>query len=202
MKEPEKAPPAWLETIRLEHVPETHSVHVAVFKDIENAEFLHQQLLGRNADFEYAFIDASSVVSRLQVLSAIFKSITVQLNGAMKTPNIHSEIVSSLSPTKNISEAYRRYGITPTSKNIIVVRVLISPSTLTAEDVEKHLVDNVQGVSRPLDDKTLSGFTDWSKIRKYYKLNGVGWVDALKDVGVKSKEMEMLVLGGMSLRGL
>jgi EKC/KEOPS complex subunit CGI121/TPRKB len=50
-----------LETVPLEHIPQTHSVHVAVFKDVENAAFLHQQLLNRNPDFEYAFIDAGVV---------------------------------------------------------------------------------------------------------------------------------------------
>lgn len=50
-----------LETFHLEHVPETHSVHVAVFRDVANAAFLHQQLLARNAEFEYALIDASLV---------------------------------------------------------------------------------------------------------------------------------------------
>lgn len=50
-----------LETIRMEHVPATHSVHVAAYRDVSNAAFLQQQLLGRNPDFEYAFIDASSV---------------------------------------------------------------------------------------------------------------------------------------------
>lgn len=50
-----------LESFQLEHVPPTHSVHVAVFRDVENAAFLHEQLLARNADFEYAFIDGSVV---------------------------------------------------------------------------------------------------------------------------------------------
>ena len=50
-----------LETIQLEHVPATHSVHVSLFRDVANADFLQRQLLGRNQDFEYAFIDATSV---------------------------------------------------------------------------------------------------------------------------------------------
>lgn len=50
-----------VETIQLEHVPDTHAVHVALFRDVQNAAFLHEQLLGRNAEFEYAFIDASVV---------------------------------------------------------------------------------------------------------------------------------------------
>lgn len=55
------SPSQVLETIQLDHVPSTHTVHVGVFKDVANSEFLHQQLLSRNTDFEYAFIDASSV---------------------------------------------------------------------------------------------------------------------------------------------
>lgn len=50
-----------LETVSLEHVPSSHKVHVAMFKDVQNAAFLHEQLLARNADFEYALIDASVV---------------------------------------------------------------------------------------------------------------------------------------------
>jgi hypothetical protein len=36
-------------------------VYVAYFRDVQNAGFLHEQLLARNADFEYALIDASIV---------------------------------------------------------------------------------------------------------------------------------------------
>lgn len=53
--------PGILETIHLEHVPSTHTVHVGLFKDVTNADFLQKQLLSRNSEFEYAFIDATSV---------------------------------------------------------------------------------------------------------------------------------------------
>ncbi|RYP77197.1 hypothetical protein DL771_001246 [Monosporascus sp. 5C6A] len=199
-----------VETIPLEHVPVTHSVHVAVFRDVANSEFLQQQLLSRNQDFEYAFIDASSVISRLQVLSAVYKAITIQLGGNMKTPNIHSEIVCSLSPTNNIAEAYRRYGITPSSRDIIIVKVLIAAGAEStgdqgragARDVEAHLREHVEGTGVPFSDEVLSRATDWAKVRKYYKLNGIGWLDGMKDESLKRREIEVLVLGSMALRGL
>lgn len=50
-----------LETINLPHLPSSLPVHVALYRDIENAPFLRQQLISGNADFEYAFIDASMV---------------------------------------------------------------------------------------------------------------------------------------------
>ncbi|KAI1454680.1 hypothetical protein F4805DRAFT_469204 [Annulohypoxylon moriforme] len=202
--------PEILETIHLEHVPSSHTVHIGLFKDVTNAEFLQKQLLSRNSEFEYAFIDATSVVSRFQILAAVYKAITIQMSGTMKTPNIHSEIVCSLSPNNNISEAYRRFGITATTNALIIIKVLIttpstpsSSSTLTPATIQQHLLTHVRGTPTPLTDEILqSSLTDWGKVRKYYKLNGVNWLDSIKDEKLKRGEMEVLVLEGMALRGL
>jgi EKC/KEOPS complex subunit CGI121/TPRKB len=91
-----------LETIALEHVPPTHRVHVAFFRSVSNAAFLQSQLLARNPAFEYAFIDAAAIVSRLQLLAAVFRAVTGLLDGNLKTPNVHSEIVCSLSASNNV----------------------------------------------------------------------------------------------------
>ena len=72
----------------------------------------------------------------------------------------------------------------------------------TAQDVEAHLTTHVEGRGAAFSDEELAQITDWSKVRKYYKLNGVGWVDAIKDEAARRREMEMLVLGSMALRGL
>lgn len=50
-----------LETIQLSHVPKDYPVHVALYRDLNNAKFLREQLISGNAEFEYAFIDASMV---------------------------------------------------------------------------------------------------------------------------------------------
>jgi len=50
-----------LQTIHLEHLPSSHTIHVALYRDVKNATFLQQQLLIGNTDFEYAFIDAGVV---------------------------------------------------------------------------------------------------------------------------------------------
>lgn len=91
-----------LEKVELEHVPPTYQVYAAFFRDVSNAEFLHAQLLSRNSEFEYAFIDASSVISRLHLLSAVYSAVNVLLDGALRTPNVHSEIVVSLNTNNNV----------------------------------------------------------------------------------------------------
>jgi EKC/KEOPS complex subunit CGI121/TPRKB len=49
-----------LETISLPHLPSL-PIHVALYRDIQNAAFLKAQLLAGQKEFEYAFIDASMV---------------------------------------------------------------------------------------------------------------------------------------------
>ena len=50
-----------LSTLKLAHLPSDLWVHAALFKDLRNAQYLRNQLLSGNSDFEYAFIDASKV---------------------------------------------------------------------------------------------------------------------------------------------
>ena len=52
-----------LQTLHLAHLPPDLAVHVALYTELQNATFLREQLLAGNAEFEYAFIDASVVRS-------------------------------------------------------------------------------------------------------------------------------------------
>lgn len=91
-----------LELLRLEHVPPAYQVYAALFRDVSNADFLYAQLLSRNSEFEYAFVDASSVISRLHLLSAVYGALNALMDGTLRTPNVHSEIVVSLNTSNNV----------------------------------------------------------------------------------------------------
>ncbi|KAG7139666.1 EKC/KEOPS complex subunit like protein [Verticillium longisporum] len=195
-----------LDTIALDLVPADHQVHVALFRGVQNAGFLHSQLLARNAAFEYAFIDASVVASRTQILAAAFRALAAKLSDNLKTPNVHSELVTSLSPSNNIADAYRRFGISPATKDLVVVKITYpsdSASTPVSRDaIEKHLAENVEGTPAEFSDDELAVSTDWTKVKKYYKLNGLPWLDAIKDEQERKLQMDELVLGAMALRGV
>ncbi|TFB05344.1 EKC/KEOPS complex subunit [Trichoderma ghanense] len=195
-----------VEIVQLEHVPSSYQIHLALFRNVKNAGFLHQQLLARNADFEYAFIDASTIVSRVHLLSAVFKAVNSSANGTLRTPNIHSEIVVSLSSSSNIADAYRRFGVSPSTSDLFVVKVTFpsdtTPEPPSADSISQHLKDNVEGDAVPATDQTIQAITDVRTVRKSYKLNGLAWLDAIKDELVKRQEIERLILGGMALRGV
>jgi len=74
-----KSPTSAMETLTLEHLPADYAVHVALFKNVKNAAFLHAQLLARNPEFEYAFIDAS-------IVSLLFVMTSVQRSGRRRNP--------------------------------------------------------------------------------------------------------------------
>ncbi|KJZ75475.1 hypothetical protein HIM_05171 [Hirsutella minnesotensis 3608] len=195
-----------LETVSLEHLPSSHTVHLALFRRVRNAAFLHRQLLDRNADFEYAFVDASVIVSRRQLLSAVFKATLAAASGSLKTPNVHSETVALLSASNNIADAYRRFGISPATTDLLVVKVLSPPSAgsqhHTPDTIWQHLTANVEGDAVAVTDQEIAAVTDLTKVRKYYKLNGIPWLDAIKDEQERRFESERLILTGMALRGL
>ncbi|KAM7211965.1 Kinase binding protein CGI-121 domain containing protein [Rhypophila decipiens] len=205
-----------LEKIQLDLVAPGQEILVAFFRDVSASasELLQKQLFARNPAFEYAFIDATSIISRAHLLSAVFNAVNAAATDSLRTPNVHSEIVISLAPNNNISDAYRRWGIQAgKTSNLIVVKVLpttssesdhSSPIPSSPEQVWAHLTEHLQGATAtPLTDDELSKTTDWaSKIRKYYKLNGVPALDAIKDEVAKRKEMERMVIMAMALREL
>jgi EKC/KEOPS complex subunit CGI121/TPRKB len=111
-----------METITLPHLPNT-PIQVCLFNHVQNSTFLRQQLLEGNKDFEYAFLDASVLISTSQVLAACFKAISDSLNGRLKTRNVHSEIVFALSPNNNVSFLQSSYSEHSTNSQSIDRRV-------------------------------------------------------------------------------
>lgn len=100
-----------------------------------------------------------------------------------------------------IAEAYRRFGITKDTKDLLVVKVTKNHEP-PAVVIGKHLSANVEGEQVDVTDEDIEAVTDLSKVAKYYKLNGLSWFDGIKDKTAKRKELEMLVLGSMALRGV
>ncbi|KAL4925573.1 EKC/KEOPS complex subunit CGI121/TPRKB [Aspergillus undulatus] len=192
-----------LETIHLPHLPSSPEVHAALYKDVQNAPHLRQQLLAGNAEFEYAFIDASMILSRAHALSAIFRAVNDYLNDRLKSRNIHSEVVFSLSPTNNIADSFRKFGISDTTSSLLVVKICVTPD-ITHDSVAVHLAQNVEGTAVPFDDEALSEVSDIAKIKKAYKLGSLpsapsGQANGTNDKG--KRQLELSVLGAIALRG-
>ncbi|KAJ9294166.1 hypothetical protein DTO271G3_7028 [Paecilomyces variotii] len=196
-----------LETIHLSHLPPSTPVHVALYRDVKNAPFLRQQLLSGNTEFEYAFIDASMILSRTHILAATFRAVNDYLNGRLKSRNVHSEIVFSLSPNNNIAESFRKFGLTDATKDLLVIKVSVSPE-ITHDSVAQHLGETVEGSPVQFSDETLSAISDVSKIRKAYKLGAApakptkATSDQVNGTHDSSqRDLQVALLGAIALRG-
>ena len=91
-----------MERIKIEHVADDINIYASMFQDVSNAAFLQSQLVAHNSSFEYAFINASTIVSMNHLLAAVFTAVTSLAEDSLKMANVHSEIVYSLSPTSNV----------------------------------------------------------------------------------------------------
>ncbi|KIV95885.1 hypothetical protein PV10_03486 [Exophiala mesophila] len=196
-----------VQTVQIAHMPPDLVLHVGLYRDLTNAGFLRDQLLAGNAEFEYAFIDASMIVSTKHVLAATFRTLNDYLNERLKSRNVHSEIVFALSPNNNIGEAFRRFGISETTKNLLVIKVATSPA-VTLESVTSHLNEHIKGTQVVFDDASFNSLSDIGRIKKVYKLtsptsgkvNGVA--NRVQGAGERHLDfLESQILGSIALRG-
>ncbi|XP_061523861.1 EKC/KEOPS complex subunit TPRKB isoform X1 [Phycodurus eques] len=133
-----------------------------LFKEVQNAAELRQNAV--EGKIKGALLKPTILVSPFQVLVAANKAVHLQKVGQMKTRSLFSEIILNLSPTKNISEAFKRFGISDSDNSVLVV--------LVHDKEESHLVRDiatkVDGLQIPVDD--VSSLSDLEKIKKLYKV--------------------------------
>ncbi len=113
---------------------------------------------------------------------------------------------SENSNNKQIAESFRRFGITPTTTNLLAIKVSTDAQPFTGEQIQQQLTSVVEGEQVPFEDDVLAGMTDLARVRKIYKLNVQGGkkdavVNGVGKEETERKELEIMVLGSMALRG-
>ncbi|KAJ0012505.1 hypothetical protein NQD34_016839 [Periophthalmus magnuspinnatus] len=139
-----------------------HKVTQLLFKDVKNAAELRQSAV--EGKISGALISPTLVLNPFQVLVAANKAVHLQKIGKMKTRSLFSEIIFNLSPTNNISEAFKRFGISDGDSSVLVVLVHNKGNTPPLSDI----VSRVNGQQVPVDD--LSSLSDTAKIKKFFKI--------------------------------
>lgn len=99
-------------SIQLAHLPPTISIYASLHTSVTNASHIRTQLLSSNADYDFAFIDASAILSTTHILAAVFRAVNDLLNARLKSRNVHSEVVFSLGSSNNVCLQSRSQYIT------------------------------------------------------------------------------------------
>ncbi|XP_034529849.1 EKC/KEOPS complex subunit TPRKB [Notolabrus celidotus] len=148
-------------TFDLELFPE-HSVTQLLFKDVKNAKELRQSAM--EGKINAALINPTMLVNPFQVLVATNKAVHLQKLGKMKTRSLYSEIIFNLSPTNNISEAFKKFGISDGDDSVMVVLVHTKNESQSLQDI----IAKVNGQQVPVEDVSL--LSNLTKIKQLYKV--------------------------------
>ncbi|KAL9959701.1 hypothetical protein ACROYT_G033047 [Oculina patagonica] len=138
----------------------SYSMNLALFTDVTNSSELRQLIV--QGKLEAALLNASMVSDPFHVVIAGHKAFQLFQQGKMKTRTLHSEIIFNLSPSTNITDSFKKFGILDNTSNVLVVMI-------TQEDAVKKISE----VSKLINGKlvtltTLSTICDQEKIKKIY----------------------------------
>lgn len=144
-------------------------VEMALFTHITNSHIIIDTLKQRNTDYDFTFLNANLILHPSQIAVAAHKTLSSFPN--IITPTLHSELVFNISGTTNITQSYKRFGVTPDCDRIVVV---IFHAT---EEKWMRVRNLIQGeevlsdVDADLDD--LNRHFDRVTAAKYYGIKGV-----------------------------
>ncbi|KAH0839516.1 hypothetical protein J3R83DRAFT_374 [Lanmaoa asiatica] len=144
-------------------------VFTAKFKNVKNAGAIRARIVkaatmeGPEGDKErdavnFAFINATLITSPLHLQTAAVQALFAQSEETMRTKTLHSEIVWNLNPTNNITEAIKRYGVSDTTTDLIVMHI----ASWEREDVLERMRNVVDGELDLLAN--VSQVTDWETV--------------------------------------
>ena len=133
-------------------------LHVAVFDEVSNSAEVCAWV--RKPEAGCAAIDARMVVDASQLFAAALVALHAEARGKLMTHGLYSEALFALSASRQISDAFRRFGVSETCTRMVFV---------TFDDATAaRLATNVRG--KLVDPSSLAAGCDEAALRKAYKV--------------------------------
>eukprot|EP00755_Sulcionema_specki_P039925 Sspe_Gene.113728::Locus_98463_Transcript_1_1_Confidence_1.000_Length_511::g.113728::m.113728/K15901/CGI121, TPRKB; EKC/KEOPS complex subunit CGI121/TPRKB len=144
-------------------VPRGH-FEFMLFEEVENTEDVRLKL--KAGELDMAVVNPCMVLSLLQLRAAGYKALTFHEQERMVTNNIHSELVYSLSASRNISQSLSAFGPKPDSTAMLIA-VYCTPDTDICA-VKENVAKVIRGKHVSLSN--FENHTNHREIIKVYKI--------------------------------
>ncbi|AEY95263.1 FABR201Wp [Eremothecium gossypii FDAG1] len=152
-------------TTTIPQFPDT-KLYISLFRNVSNAPEVVDSL----AELPYSIIDARTLLSREQLLSAVYRAMLEKHCNKLRTRNLHTEVLLCLSPTSNvmsqIGDAMKRFGIKKDSTSVVLVKAVTGDETFDP----KGFSEVIRGEELEFSDTALRESADIDTIRENYKL--------------------------------
>ena len=150
-----------------------HQMWVLRMTDVTNAGKVKKKVMKGELG-EVAVLDASVVVSRRALVLGATSALTAHAAGAMRSLALPSELLVGLSPSAQVSFAFKNIGLSSSSSSLIFVWIthpgLSGKTQSLPQDVAAPVLSCVEGVS--VDPSTpWSHLWDLDRIRDVYSLH-------------------------------
>lgn len=149
-----------------------YTVYVGYYTDITSntLKVVKNELVSGNQRYNYCFVNTAHLISVDQLYCSLHRSIQNHVFGRMKAKTLNTEILYNLSPTNNINEALKRFGVDESHSDIIVIKV--------AQNSEEDLLSCNAGIEEllsansttDLEDSVLVNRVDLKKFLKLFKI--------------------------------
>ncbi|KAK2166492.1 hypothetical protein NP493_1318g00010 [Ridgeia piscesae] len=149
-----------IETFQNEIFPDS-AISVALFESVANCNDLKK--LAMTGELDATLLNPSMIVDTFQILVACNKALHLDRCKKRVTRTLHSEVIYNLSPSKNISDAFRKFGMGDKDTSVLLVQIH-SLRKGTLSEVAEHVQGEMVDLSR------LQEVSDVNKIKKIYKV--------------------------------
>ncbi|KAF9901017.1 hypothetical protein EC991_006607 [Linnemannia zychae] len=153
-----------MESFPIESLPTAGDIHMACFTAVKNAPDLKEKLQNQDKSLTFAIIESTLIMDVFQLLLAATKAAHDNETGKLATQSISSEIIYNLSPSKNIAESLKRFGISEDTTSLIAIKIGGNPEEIM-EDMSQTVDGNLVSFSKLDQEK------DMVKLRQYYKID-------------------------------
>ncbi|KAL4225881.1 hypothetical protein ACF0H5_013869 [Mactra antiquata] len=143
------------------HLYPNFSITLALYKDVTNMEALRQCVM--KGEFEATLLKPSMICDPFIVLTAANRAVYLDKTNKMTTKNVHSEVLYCLSPTKNITDSFRKFGVGDKDNSVFIVLL----NDLDGAKME-FIKSKIEGCQISIDE--VSNFKDETQVKKIYKV--------------------------------